>query len=84
MVSSSSTTGTKNISKDSLKGFKDKIKKLNLRNPQLIGFGIKDKATFNNVCQHASGGIIGTAFIKALDWESDMISNIHKFISDLK
>ena len=40
---------------------------MNLRNPVLIGFGIKDKESFAKACSYANGAIIGTAFIKAVE-----------------
>ena len=84
LVSSSSTTGHKTAQVQILDSFTSRIKKIGLKNPQLIGFGINDKETFQNVCKFASGGIIGTAFIKTLEKEGDMIKNIHEFISSLK
>lgn len=65
-VSSSSTTGNE---KDfnSVESYLQKLKELNLRNPVLVGFGIKDKETFQTACKYASGAIIGTAYIKALE-----------------
>lgn len=34
--------------------------------PFFIGFGVKDKASFEKACSFANGAIIGSAFIKAL------------------
>jgi tryptophan synthase alpha chain len=84
LVSSSSTTGTKTAQGSVLEEFATKINKLQLKNPQLIGFGIKDKESFENVCKYASGGIIGTAFIQTLAKEGNMVENIHEFIKSLK
>lgn len=84
LVSSSSTTGNKAAQNDVLDNFTSRLKKLDLKNPQLIGFGINDKASFNNVCKYARGGIIGTAFIKTLDKQGDMVKNIHQFIESLR
>jgi tryptophan synthase alpha chain len=84
LVSSSSTTGNKTAETQILDDFSSRIKKLNLKNPQLIGFGINDKVTFENVCKYSSGGIIGTAFIKTLAKEGEMVKNIHNFISSLR
>jgi len=84
LVSSSSTTGNKTAQTEVLGSFAERIKRIGLKNPQLIGFGINDRETFNNVCKYASGGIIGTTFIKTLDKEGDMIKNIHEFISSIR
>ena len=77
-VSSSSTTGT-NQEIDNDAYFK-RLKSLNLKNPILIGFSIKNKADFDKVTQHADGAIIGSAFVKILlenqEWESKAVEFI--------
>ncbi|MBS1661261.1 MAG: tryptophan synthase subunit alpha [Bacteroidetes bacterium] len=65
-VSSSSTTG-KDTNMSNQQGYFERLEKMNLRNPVLVGFGIRDKASFDVACQHANGAIIGTAYIKALE-----------------
>ena len=64
-VSSSSTTGN---DKDfnAVEKYLERLQNMQLKNPVLVGFGIKDKATFNTACKYANGAIIGTAYIKAL------------------
>jgi tryptophan synthase alpha chain len=65
-VSSSSITGSdKDFSsvENYLKGLKD----MKLQNPILVGFGIKDKDTFQTACKYANGAIIGSAYIKAIE-----------------
>ncbi len=75
-VSSSSTTGSNNATTN-LTEYLTKLKNLNLQNPLLVGFGIKDKASFNAACAHANGAIIGTAYIKAL-FENDHVEETTK------
>mgnify|MGYP001545936417 CR=1 FL=1 len=65
-VSSSSTTGKNKDLSDQAEYF-SRLKSMNLRNPVLIGFGIKDKESFAKACSYANGAIIGTAFIKAVE-----------------
>jgi tryptophan synthase alpha chain len=64
-VSSSSTTGKDKEMGDSQAYFR-RLKEMKLKNPVLVGFGIKDKATFDVACAHTNGAIIGTAYIKVL------------------
>jgi tryptophan synthase alpha chain len=65
-VSSSSITGSdKDFSP--VETYMHKLQSLNLKNPVLVGFGIKDKATFETACKYANGAIIGSAYIKALE-----------------
>ncbi|MBV9987822.1 MAG: tryptophan synthase subunit alpha [Chitinophagaceae bacterium] len=65
-VSSSATTG-KDKDFNAVEQYLQRLQQMQLKNPVLVGFGIKDKQTFAAACRHANGAIIGTAFIKALD-----------------
>lgn len=66
VVSSSSITGAdKDFS--SVENYLKKLKAMNLNNPTLVGFGIKDKQTFQTACKYANGAIIGSAYIKAIE-----------------
>jgi tryptophan synthase alpha chain len=79
-VSSSSTTGNdKNMGMQS--DYFKKLQSLKLKNPVLIGFGIKDKNTFEAACEYAAGAIIGTAYIKALDSASAISTTTQEFIN---
>lgn len=64
-VSSSSTTGADKQMQD-VSNYLQRLQHMNLKNKVLVGFGIKDNASFTAACAHASGAIIGSAFIKAL------------------
>jgi len=70
-VSSSSTTG-KDKNMNDVKVYLQKLKNLKLKNPVFVGFGIKDKQTFETACENANGAFIGTAFIKALENDNDV------------
>lgn len=65
-VSSSSTTGS-NKEMGEVGSYLGKLKGMGLKNPVLVGFGIKDKKTFTDACAQANGAIIGTAFIKEVE-----------------
>jgi len=84
-VSSSSTTG-KNATLGDQEFYFNKLRSMNLKNPVLIGFGIRDKPGFTQACCYASGAIIGSAFIKILEKanEKEIGSRIHDFINSLK
>lgn len=64
-VSSSSTTG-KEKNFNTVVEYLKRLSSYHLQNPILVGFGIKDRETFNAVKPHANGAIIGSAFIQAL------------------
>jgi tryptophan synthase alpha chain len=55
-----------------------------LRNPVLVGFGIKDKASFDAACAQSNGAIIGTAFIRSLqESSSDIPSTVQVFLQEV-
>mgnify|MGYP001186490196 FL=1 len=82
MVSSYSVTGAKDsFDKYQIEYFK-RIKKLNLSNPLLIGFGISNKNTFQSACQNSNGAIIGSAYIKYI--ENHGVSKTEDFIKLIK
>ena len=66
MVSSASVTGSQTGFGDIQEKYFKRISDMNLRNPQVIGFGISNKETFNQATQNAKGAIIGSAFINHL------------------
>jgi len=83
-VSASSTTGAKgDFSKDQLSYF-EKLKKLNLKNPFLIGFGISNQATFSKASDYGSGAIVGSAFINLIKQSKDQQEDIRSFVTSLK
>ncbi|MEQ6120581.1 tryptophan synthase subunit alpha [Reichenbachiella sp. MALMAid0571] len=84
LVSSSSITGSKGqFSEEQLAYFK-RMKSLELSTPMLIGFGISDNNTFNEVCQYSKGGIIGSAFVNALKEEGSLDQRISNFIQEIR
>ena len=83
MVSSSSTTGNQQgLSEDQIDYFKS-IQDMELNSPLLTGFGIYDKSSFQSVCKYSRGGIIGSAFIKALKGD-DVVAETENFISSIR
>lgn len=81
-VSSSSTTGNNKAISDQSAYFR-KLKNMKLSNPILVGFGIKDKATFEAACEYTNGAIIGSAFIKALDGATDTDLSTKNFLNTI-
>ena len=81
-VSSSSTTGS-NKNMNDVGIFLQRLKKMNLKNPVMVGFGIKDKQSFQAACQYADGAIIGSAYIKALENAGDVNTSTKSFLSSI-
>jgi tryptophan synthase alpha chain len=82
-VSSSSTTG-KDKDMSAVNAYLQRLQKMKLKNPVLVGFGIKDKQTFDAACQYANGAIIGTAFIKALENSVNVEKDTKQFLQQIK
>ena len=82
VVSSSATTGTdKDFTKVAL--YLERLKAMQLKNPLLVGFGIKDKASFDAVNAYTNGAIIGSAFIQAVSKCSDIESATAAFLHEV-
>ena len=84
MVSSSSITGSKSGISSTQKIYFEKVEKMNLKNPTLIGFGISDKNSFTKACEFSNGAIIGSAFINAIQKNGVLETNISNYINDIK
>ena len=54
---------------------------MDLKNPQIVGFGIKDAQTFSEATKYNKGSIIGSAFIKFLDQKG--VDRIPEFINSI-
>ena len=83
MVSSASTTGSTSGINRTQKEYFSRIKAMKLKNPLMIGFGISNRESYENACEYASGAIVGSAFIKAID-KNYSEKNILKFVNNLK
>ncbi|MBY0537621.1 MAG: tryptophan synthase subunit alpha [Chitinophagaceae bacterium] len=81
-VSSSSTTGSDKNMTD-VSAYLKRLQSYQLQNPVLVGFGIKDKASFDAACAHASGAIIGTAYIKALESGTNVETTTAAFLNQV-
>ncbi|HEY2721678.1 MAG TPA: tryptophan synthase subunit alpha [Chitinophagaceae bacterium] len=81
-VSSSSTTGRDKNMND-VNTYLQKLKNLQLKNPVMVGFGIKDRQTFRAACENANGAIIGTAFIKALEHGNNIKESTMNFLNSI-
>lgn len=79
VVSTSSTTGNQDRKVEDATAYLNRIAAMNLKTPTMVGFNIKDKATFQLATQNHQGGIIGSAFVKDLN-EEDLSASISSFI----
>jgi tryptophan synthase alpha chain len=70
-VSSAGTTGGALAMNAEREAYFSRLRRLRdegaLKNPVLIGFGVADRESFAAACRFAEGGIIGSAYIKAIE-----------------
>lgn len=81
VVSTTAITGGEQQFGSQQTDYFQRIKNMNLKNPQIIGFGINNKTTFDQATSYAKGAIIGSAFIKNLT--ENGINSISEFIKNI-
>jgi tryptophan synthase alpha chain len=81
-VSSSATTG-KDKDFNLVAQYLQKLQAMQLKNPILVGFGIKDKATFDAATVHTQGAIIGSAYIQQLTKGGDIETTTSQFLNSV-
>ena len=82
MVSSASVTGSSSGFGEVQHQYFKRINDMKLKNPQIVGFGISNKTSFDQATKYAKGAIIGSAFVKYL--RENGTSAIAKFVQELK
>lgn len=81
LVSGNTTTGNNSeMRTESIK----RITGMELRNPLIIGFGIKNRADYQAACQLGHGAIIGSAFINVISGSTDLKKDVPEFIGGIK
>lgn len=83
-VSASSTTGAKSGFAAEQVQYFERLKKMKLRNPFLIGFGISNKETFKLASEYGAGAIVGSAFVNLLKDSKNIDGDVMQFVSSLK
>ncbi|WP_077400513.1 tryptophan synthase subunit alpha [Cellulophaga omnivescoria] len=82
MVSSASVTGSKSGFGDEQTAYFKRIASMQLKNPQIVGFGINNNETFTQATEDAKGAIIGSAFIKHLT--ENGVDTIKEFVQEIR
>jgi tryptophan synthase alpha chain len=84
MVSTASTTGAKDRFDRRTLDYFERINKMNLKNPRLIGFGISNRATLEAAFSNAYGAIVGSEFIRLLGDAKSVESAVSALMYKLK
>jgi len=81
-VSSSATTG-KDKNFNEVNTYLQRLQAMQLKNPIMVGFGVKDKNTFTTACTYSNGAIIGSAYIQALGSSTDIAATTQQFLENI-
>ena len=82
MVSTASVTGSTSGFSEETRSYFERIAAMNLKNPQIVGFGISDKESFQEATEFSKGAIIGSAFVKHLNQGGK--NQIQEFIDTIR
>ena len=82
-VSSSATTGSA-TNMGEVEIYLKRLQKMKLKNPVLVGFGIKDKESFDAACTYTNGAIIGSAYINALQKSGEVKETTRAFLAGIR
>ncbi len=78
-VSVSTTTGKSGRFDATQEAYFKRLSELKLKNPVLVGFGISDAVNFHITNKYLNGGVVGSAFIRALE-KGEQINDFIKMI----
>ena len=67
MVSSAAITGVQKEFNAAKQAYFNRVNRMNLQHPRMIGFGISNKQTLESAQANAAGAIIGSKFVALLD-----------------
>ncbi|NBA86794.1 tryptophan synthase subunit alpha [Emticicia sp. CRIBPO] len=84
MVSSASVTGATSGISEGMETYFNRVNALNLKNPRLIGFGIKDNESFNKASEYAAGAIIGSQFIRVIESAEHLKEDIVEYLEGVR
>lgn len=84
MVSSAATTGAQKEFDDEKQAYFNKVNRMNLVNPRMIGFGISNKQTLDSARHNASGAIIGSKFVSLLNRSATADEALDSLFADLQ
>ena len=84
MVSSASTTGAQKEFNAEKQAYFNRVNRMQLKHPRMIGFGISNRQTLESAWQNAAGAIIGSRFVTLLDECHDTNAALKRLMDDLK
>lgn len=84
MVSSASTTGVQKDFNQAKQDYFERINRMGLKNPRLVGFGVSNKQTLDAANANASGAIVGSKFVQLLENSESTKEAVQKLLAGLR
>lgn len=84
MVSSAATTGAQKAFDGDKQAYFNRVNRMGLAHPRMIGFGISNRQTLECAQQHAAGAIIGSRFVSLLNKHGAVHPALDELFADLK
>jgi tryptophan synthase alpha chain len=84
MVSSAAVTGAQSRFSDAVQDYFQRVRAMNLKNPQLAGFGISNRETLRTATENTSGAIVGSKFIELLGKSAEPEDAVTDLLKSLK
>jgi len=82
-VSTAATTGGQDVFGEEQSAFFERISRMELQNPVMVGFGIHNAQNLQTVWTHLQGAITGTAFLRHLESSGNPSLAVEKLLCDL-
>jgi tryptophan synthase alpha chain len=80
-VSLAGVTGKTLEVTDERRAYLEKLSNMHLSSPLVVGFGIENREQFQEVTKYAAGGIVGSAFIRAIENVPDVQKATRDFVN---
>lgn len=84
VVSSSGITGKHRTTDHTMHVYLQRLNRMNLKSPRLVGFGIYSRESVEVAGRYANGAIVGSEFIRYLQSSSVTDEGIHQFVTALR
>ena len=83
MVSSAATTGAQKEFNAEKQAYFNRVNRMGLRHPRMIGFGISNRQTLESAQKNAAGAIIGSRFVSLLNQYPSPEEALDRLLQDL-
>ena len=84
LVSSEATTGGTLALDSSTTGYFERISRMQLKSPLIVGFGISDYKSYQAACHNSAGAIVASAFLRRLEQHGTSADVVTQFVKEVR